>query len=154
MQCQVSSPICLLYALSCPDDDMLWLTGDFLYWCLVVCSSFVCTTVVSTTCVCTVQSLLMCTKLHCTTELVIFSAAVVCGGGGGWWAAESVAMAIHCNALYQIRWVMILNDSNVDECPQLYLCGLPRDALSKNDTVTVHWIPDFVAQKIKYYIMW
>ena len=86
MQCQVSSPICLLYAFSCPDDDMLWLTGDFLYWCLVVCSSFVCTTVVSTTCVCTVQSLLMCTKLHCTTELVIFSAAVV--SGGGWWAAE------------------------------------------------------------------
>ena len=92
MQCQVSSPICLLYVLSCP--DMLWLTGDFLYWCLVVCSSFVCTTVVSTTCVCTVQSLLMCTKLHCTTELVIFSAAVVCGGG--WWAAESVAMAMQC----------------------------------------------------------
>ena len=91
MQCQVSSPIYLLYVLSCP--DMLWLTGDFLYWCPVVCSSFVCTTVVSTTCVCTVQSLLMCTKLHCTTELVIFSAAVVCGG---WWAAESVAMALQC----------------------------------------------------------
>ena len=125
---QVSSPIYLLYVLSCP--DMLWLTGDFLYWCLVVCSSFVCTTVVSTTCVCTVQSLLMCTKLHCTTELVIFSAAVVCGG---WWAAESVAMAMHCTR--SDVWWFWMYQMWISAIVPFY--GLPRDAFSKNDTVTV-----------------
>ena len=72
----------------------------------------------------------MCTKLICTTELVIFSAAVVCGGGSG----ELLNLwQWHCILPDQMMRVMILNDSNVD----VPLCGLPRDALSKNDTVTV-----------------